>query len=200
MAGLSRDAERMSVLLSSYLDGELGDGELDEVVLALETDLDVVAKFRHLQTVRRSVRMLPMLEPPPELLPGAHLGVELSAYLDGELETVELPNVVAHLSACAECRAELADLDRSRTAVRALPGVEPPAFLGAERAAREDRRRRMWPAAAVAGGFAATALAAALVLSGGSDPAAIDIADLESRHTAVASVPAGATGLRVSGP
>lgn len=200
MAGLSRDPDRMAILLSSYLDGELRDGELDEVVGVLETDLDAIAEFRRLQAARRSVRLLPMLEPPPTLLPGSHLGEELSAYLDGELATMELPNVVGHLSTCPECRAELADLDRSRTAVRALPGIEPPTFLDAERAAREERHRRIWPAAAVAGGIAATALAAALVVSGGSDPASIDIADLESRHTAVASVPAAPTGLQVSSP
>lgn len=200
MAGLSPTPDQMSVLLSSYLDGELRDGELDEVVMVLETDLDAIAEFRRLQSVRRSVRILPLLDPPPDLLPGAHLSEELSAYLDGELATMELPKVVGHLRVCTECRAELADLDRSRTAVRALPGIESPLFLEVEQERRQDRRRRIWPAAAVVGGIAAIAVVFAITVGEGSKPASIDIADLESRHVAVASVSSGATGFEVSTP
>lgn len=200
MAGMTADRERVSLLLSSYLDGELRDDELQEVVRVLESDLDAVAEFRRLQAVRRSVRTLPLLALPIELLPGDHLTEELSAYLDGELATGELPNVVAHLRACDECRAELADLDRSRTAVRALPGIEPPVFLDAERAQRRDRNRRVWPAAAIAGGVAATALAFTISASRAPEPASVDLADLQSRHTAVASVPSEPTGVAVSSP
>ena len=200
MAGVSPIPERMSMLLSCYLDGELSDGELDEVVVALESDVEAVAEFRRLQAARRSVRTLPVLRPPVRLLPGPHLTEELSAYLDGELSTGELPDVVAHLRTCDECRADLADLDRSRTAVRALPGIEPPTFLEAERVRREERSRRIWPAAMVAGGIAATALAFALSTTRGTEPTSIDLADLESRHTAVASVPGGVTGVQVSNP
>lgn len=41
-----------------------------------------------------------------------HLDLELSAYLDGELEDSELPRVEAHLKSCAECREALDDLKR----------------------------------------------------------------------------------------
>lgn len=200
MAGVSPIPERLSILLSCYLDGELRDGELEEVVAALETDTDAVAEFRRLQVARRSVRTLPLLRPPAHTLPGAHLTEELSAYLDGELSTLELPDVITHLRTCDECRTELAELDRSRTAVRALPGIEPPTFLEQERALHEERHRRIWPAAMVAGGIAAVALAFAITATGGTEPTSIDLADLESRHTAVASVPGGATGLQVSSP
>jgi anti-sigma factor RsiW len=200
MAGMTPDGDRVSVLLSSYLDGELSDDELHEVVRVLETDLDAIAEFRRLQAARRSVRTLPLLALPVDLLPGSHPTEELSAYLDGELATGELPSVVAHLRSCGECRAELADLDRSRTAVRSLPGIEPPVFLDTERSDRRSRSRRVWPAAAIAGGVAAAALAFTIGTSQGPEPASVDLADLQSRHTAVASVPSEPTGVAVSSP
>jgi anti-sigma factor RsiW len=201
MAGVMSSDDRTSMLLSCYLDGELAPAELDEVVVLLEGDLDAIAEFRRLQAVRRAVRTLPTLQVPLSLIPGGHLGEELSAYLDGELNTAEMPNVVTHLSTCSDCRAELADLDRSRTAVRALPGLETPVFLEVKRTEREQRRRRMvWPAAAAAGGVAAAALAFTIGFGGGAEPVAIDVADLQTRHAAVASVPGGATGIEISSP
>lgn len=202
MAGMKVPPDRTSMLLSCFLDGELTPDELEEVVVLLETDLDAIAEFRNLQAVRRAVRTLPALAVPLDLVPGGHLSVELSAYLDGELTTQEMPAVVTHLSTCSDCRAELADLDRSRTAVRALPGLETPAFLDVKRRERDNKRRGMvWPAAAAAGGVAAAALAITVGFSGGSEPASVDVADLQSRHAAVASVPAGTpTGFEVSNP
>jgi hypothetical protein len=96
----------------------------------------------------------------------------------------------------------LADLDRSRTAVRALPGIEPPEFLSDRRIEHERRTRRLaWPAAAVAGGMAAAALAFTIgAANGGPEPASIDIADLQTRHAAVASVPSEGTAFEVSSP
>jgi len=201
MAGVMASDDRTSILLSCYLDGELVPDELDEVVILLENDLDAIAEFRRLQAARRAVRMLPTLNVPLALIPGGHLSEELSAYLDGELTTQEMPNVVTHLNTCSDCRVELADLDRSRTAVRALPGLETPVFLEVKRAERDHRRRRLaWPAAAAAGGLAAAALAFTVGFGGGSEPVAIDVADLQTRHAAVASVPTGATGLEISSP
>ena len=201
MAGVDRYDERMSILLSCYLDGELERDELDIVVVALESDLDAIAEFRRLQAARRAVRTLPSLTVPLELVPGGHLTEELSAYLDGELDTIEMPEVVAHLDVCPDCRAELADLDRSRTAVRALPGLDVPAFLDVERSVRSSQRRRlMWPAAAAAGGVAAAALAFTIGFSGGDEPVSIDLTDLQARHTAIASVPSGVTAVEVSDP
>ncbi|MGI9584619.1 MAG: anti-sigma factor family protein [Acidimicrobiia bacterium] len=200
MAGVTPVSDHLSVLLSCYLDGELTPGELDEVVYALEHDLDAIAAFRSLQSARREVRLLPTLSPPLYLIPGGHLGEELSAYLDGELTTIEMPLVSAHLEECSDCRMELGDLDRSRIAVRALPGIEPPEFLDVKRAEKERRRRAVWPAA-VAGGVAAIALAFTVTSTGGgTEPTAIDLADLQTRHAAVASVPSGASGLEISSP
>ena len=122
-------SEHISILLSCYLDGALTPSELDEVVVALEADETAIAEFRRLQEVRRTMRLLPLLDVPTYLLPGDHLGEQLSAYLDGELATLEMPVVSAHLDTCSECRRDLAELDKSRIAVRALPGLEPPAFL-----------------------------------------------------------------------
>jgi len=201
MASVTPSDDRSSMLLSCYLDGELEPMELEEVVVLLENDLDAIAEFRRLQAARRSLRMLPTLTMPLELMPGGHLGEELSAYLDGELTTQEMPEVVAHLSGCSDCRAELGDLDRSRTAVRSLPGLETPVFLEVKRAERDQKRRRLvWPAAAAASGVAAAALAVTVGFGGGAEPTAIDVADLQTRHAAVASVPAGATGFEVSSP
>lgn len=201
MAGVTPVSDRLSVLLSCYLDGELTPDELAEVVVALEHDLDAIAAFRSLQQARMQVRLLPTLQPPLHLLPGGHLGEELSAYLDGELSTLEMPAVSAHLGECAECRMELGDLDRSRIAVRALPGLEPPEFLEVKRAERKHRRSGVWPAVALAGSVAAVALAFAMT-SGGSDvqPAAIELADLQTRHAAVASAPGAVSGFEISNP
>ena len=198
MAAMTPNEQRMSVLLSCYLDGELSVEELSAVVVMLESDVDAIAEFRRLKEARAALRTLPAISMPPTLLPGAHLGEELSAYLDGELATMEMPAVMEHLASCADCRDELADLDRSRTAVRALPGVEPPEFLEVRRAAT-PHRRRIWPAAAAVGGIAAAALAFSLSASSvGSEPVSIDVADLQTRHAAVASVPAGASGFEVA--
>jgi anti-sigma factor RsiW len=200
MAGVTPVSDHLSVLLSCYLDGELTPDELAEVVVALEHDLDAIAAFRSLQHARRDVRQLPTLQPPLYLLPGGHLGEELSAYLDGELTTIEMPAVSAHIAECTDCRMELGDLDRSRIAVRALPGLEPPEFLEVKRAER-NHRRTVWPAAAVAGSVAAAALAFTIASGGGGvQPAAIELADLQTRHAAVASAPGGVSAFEISSP
>ena len=195
-------SEHISILLSSYLDGELTRSELTEVVDALESDLKAVAAFRELQASRRLLRTLPILNPPLDLLPGGHLGEQLSAYLDGELITAEMPAVNDHLATCTDCRRELGDLDRARTAVRALPGVEPPAFLAPrieDVRSGESRRRRlgMRTAVAVAAGVAAASLAFAIAPDGGDDGsgAVVSVTDLGSRHNARAS-----TGVQVGLP
>jgi Putative zinc-finger len=48
-----------------------------------------------------------------------HLSDALSAYLDGDLDAAEARRVADHLSACAECRVLVADLERLRDEVRA---------------------------------------------------------------------------------
>jgi len=197
---MTSDREHISMLLSCYLDGELTLTELNEVVVALESDLDVIAEFRSLKEIRSTMRTLPVLNMPLALLPGGHLGEQLSAYLDGELITVEMPVVSTHLDSCQDCRRELAELDRSRTAVRALPGVEPPIFL-APKIAEKKARRGVRTAVALAAGAAAVTLAFAVTPLGDShNPAAISIIDLESRHTARASAVLVPTALSVHAP
>lgn len=199
MAGMTPANEHLSMLLSSYLDGALMPYELDEVVEALEHDETAIAEFRRLQEIRRTLRMLPMLDVPLYLLPGDHLGEQLSAYLDGELITMEMPAVVAHLDSCTECRRELAELDRSRTAVRALPGLEAPEFLEVHRVAAKDTKRGLRTAVAVASGIAAITIAFSLgPFSSDPEPTAVSIVDLQSRHTAIASVPSSGFGIQVS--
>lgn len=200
MASVNAVSPDLSMLLSCYLDGELTKDELAEVVHALETDLDAIAEFRRLKESRRAMRTLPTLNVPLHLLPGGHLGEQLSAYLDGELVTAEMPAVASHIDSCAECRRELAELDRSRTAVRALPGVEPPMFLEPRREARK-RRLGVRTAVAVAAGVAAVSLAfAAAPFDSDDGGQSVSIVDLESRHTARASLSTPPTGLQVSSP
>ncbi len=192
MAGMNPPETKLSILLSCYLDGSLEPSELAEVVVALENDLGAVAEFRRLREARRAVRLLPLLDVPLHLLPGEHMSVELSAFLDGELTTTELPAVTAHIDTCIDCRHELADLDRSRTAVRALPGLEPPAFLSVQREVASAPRRGVRTTAAVLVGAAAVAIAFSFgPFASSSEPSSVTISDLDARHAAVASVPIG---------
>lgn len=200
MARVNAVSPQLSMLLSCYLDGELTKAELGEVVEALETDLDAIAEFRRIKQSRKAVRSLPTLNVPLHLMPGGHLGEQLSAYLDGELITGEIPIVTSHIDSCSECRRELAELDRSRTAVRALPGVEPPAFLAPRREAKK-RSLGIRTAVAVAAGVAAISLAFAVAPTDSSDEGqSVSIADLGSRHIARASLSTPVTGLEVGSP
>ncbi|MCZ7532186.1 MAG: zf-HC2 domain-containing protein [Acidimicrobiia bacterium] len=200
MASMTPDREHISMLLSCYLDGELTPTELDEVVEALESDLDVIAEFRSLKEIRSELRTLPVLHMPLALLPGGHLGEQLSAYLDGELITVEMPIVTTHLDSCPDCRRELAELDRSRTAVRALPGVEPPIFLAPKIEEKKTRRGLRTAAALAVGAVAVTLVFAVTPLGDSHQPSAVSIIDLESRHTARASAAFVPTALSVNTP
>jgi anti-sigma factor RsiW len=199
MASVMPVSEHVSMLLSSYLDGALTSSELGEVVFALESDENAIAEFRRLQEVRSTMRLLPVLEVPAYLLPGDHFSEQLSAYLDGELATLEMPAVSSHLDTCTECRRELAELDKSRIAVRALPGLEPPEFLDVHREARDTPRRGTRTAIVVASGVAAVALAFTLgPFASEPEPSSVSISDLQSRHTAVASFPSGTIGVQAS--
>ncbi len=199
MAGVTPVSEHLSMLLSCYIDGALTPDELDEVVIALENDLDAIAEFRRLQEIRRTVRVLPILDIPLYLLPGEHLGEQLSAYLDGELVTIEMPAVSAHLNTCTDCRRELAELDRSRTAIRALPGLESPEFLEAHRETDKEPRRGLRTAVALAAGVAAVTFAFTVgPFASETEPTAVSISELQSRHAAVASVASGGVGVQVS--
>ncbi|MEA3502257.1 MAG: zf-HC2 domain-containing protein, partial [Actinomycetota bacterium] len=137
----------------------------------------------------RTLRLLPEFEVPAALLPDGHLGDRLSAYLDGELATLEHRRVTRHVIDCADCRAELQELDRARIAIRSLPGVE--TTMTGEIPAPPSRHRRRKPI--VAGGIGAAAAAAllfGLAVGGGDEPLFV-LDDLATRHIARASAEPG---------
>ncbi|HVF73439.1 MAG TPA: zf-HC2 domain-containing protein [Acidimicrobiales bacterium] len=85
-------------------------------------------------------------------------GELLSALADGELSPAEESEVLAHLAGCADCAAELADLQRVRRAVRDLPWLDPPAVLvGESSAGARDSPTRTRGAAAAGAVLAAAA-------------------------------------------
>jgi anti-sigma factor RsiW len=177
-------------LLSVYLDGELGPGELDLVVGHLAVHAECVATFHDLKAVRTAVRTLRELEVPERLLPESHHGEELSAYLDGALSTMEHESLTTHVATCSECRDELHELDAARTAVRALPVLEPPEFLDLRRRKQPPAPKRRRSAGLIAG--AAAAIVAVAVVSGnGGTPHEVDVDMLADQHTARVSVEPG---------
>lgn len=175
-------------LFSAYLDGELLPGELERVVTHLDSCERCVAAFHAVKVARTAVRLLPVLEPPPELL-ADHFGEDLSAYLDGELGSGEVVALTEHLSGCAECRRRLHELDAARTAVRALPTLEMPddaaASAGVRR--RSHLRRRLAAVAAAA----VLALTLGLAMTRSETVPALDLEELATRHQARFSVEAG---------
>lgn len=179
-------------LMSAYLDGELRDGELERVVAHLTDCLACIAEFHDLKEARTAVRMLPILQVPDRVMPAAHYGPELSAFLDGELTVDEQDMIVNHLQSCTECLLELQDLDVARTAVRALPGVEPPVPLLPRLPVRSQRTsvRRLAIAAA---GFIGAAFIAFNMASSGSEPTSVDLDQFADRHNVRVSVDDGAT-------
>ncbi len=188
MAGLIFDPDEHGELFSAYLDGELTPDELTVVGELLDGDEEAITGFRTIQSIRRTLRLLPEFEVPAALLPDGHLGDRLSAYLDGELVTLEHRRVTRHLVDCVDCRAELQELDRARIAVRALPGVEK-TTTGEIPATPVPHRRRRY----IAGGVGAAAAAALLVglAVGGSDEPVFLLDDLATRHIARASAEPG---------
>ena len=204
MARLVRDLDTRGELFSAYLDGQLTPAELETVSQLLDNDLAAIEQFRSLQRTRAALRLLPEFEVPASLLPDGHLGDRLSAYLDGELVTMEHRRVTRHVVDCSDCRIELQELDRARIAVRSLPGVdttmtgETPVVTASP---RHTRRRRF-----VAGGIGAAAAAALMVgfVVGGGDEPAFTLDDLSTRHVARASAEPGfavlPAGMEVAAP
>ncbi len=110
--------------------------------------------------------------------PGAH--TDLGAYVLGMLEPRERESFDRHLAGCAQCQAELGELQAAARLLRSAPkAVDPPADLrartlaavqsaavGPEPAAASPRtiRRRRWPSLALGGAVAVAAATAALFL------------------------------------
>jgi anti-sigma factor RsiW len=187
--------------VSAYLDGQLQPGELDLVVEHFAVCPSCIAEFHQLKEIRAALRTLPYLEIPDRLLPDSHPGEQLSAYLDGHLETTEHEFVISHIEFCTECRLELHELDAARTAVRSLPGLEPPEFLAVHRERTEKER---WTRRRVVAGGVGIAAAAVIVVaalgpstdSGGN----LDINPLFDQHQARVSVESGMNVVPVFAP
>lgn len=193
MAHLSHATCDIGEMLSAYLDGELRPGELDVVAGHLEGCEPCIAEFRELKEARTAVRLVPMLQVPDRVIRVAHYGEELSAFLDGQLGTAEHEILSSHLQTCAECRHELQTLDSARTAVRALPTLEPPVLLDLEREFAARRRRHIRPRQLLG---AAVSVAAAVTLVGAltgpaEQPRPVDLDAIADRHGARVSVDSG---------
>lgn len=197
-------------LLSAYLDGALLPGELDVVVGHLESCPACLRQFHDLKATRAMLRTMPLVEPPSDLIAAVGVGPwdgapvdgrtghpadGLSAYLDGELNTAESETLATHLGSCSMCRIELQELDAARTAVRALPRLDPPDLsLPIRRSTREADAEAPRPGlrfvAGIAGAAAAVVVTVAL-FGGSSEPPAVDIDQLVVHHNARQSVEAG---------
>mgnify|MGYP001821074819 CR=1 FL=1 len=188
----SSDACATVELVSAYLDGQLQPGELDIVVEHLGECIECIAEFHQLKEIRAALRTLPFLEIPDRLLPDTHPGEQLSAYLDGQLDTTEHDFVFSHLDFCTDCRLELHELDAARTAIRSLPGLEAPEFLAVhrERIERERWTRRRVVAAGV--GIAAAATIVFATFGPSTQPGGdLDINPFLDQHQARVSVESG---------
>ena len=92
---------------------------------------------------------------------------ELTAYLDGELSTVEAARVRDHLGSCSDCRATEALLRRTLPELAALPTFEPSPGLRRRVLAEVAVLPRPWPERLrqwLRPGVLAPALAAAAVV------------------------------------
>ncbi len=89
---------------------------------------------------------------------------QLSAYIDGELDSPAAERLESHLAQCQRCRAELLQLRATVDGLRGLPEVEPPRSftLTPERVAAPPQRLPATPPLAIGARIAAAGLAAAL--------------------------------------
>lgn len=188
----SPDSCATAELVSAYLDGQLRPGELDIVVEHLNECAECITEFHALREVRAAVRTLPLLEVPERLLPDTHLGEQLSAYLDGQLGTTEHDFVLSHLDFCTDCRLELHELDAARTAIRSLPGLEPPEFLSVQRSRIERERWSRRRVVAASLGIVAAAAVVVAAFGPSSNPVGdLDINPFLDQHQARISVEPG---------
>ncbi len=61
----------------------------------------------------------------------SHLGADLAAFVDGELDHPGRERVLRHLARCADCRAEVDEQRRVQQRLRAQPGPDPEPDLSA---------------------------------------------------------------------
>lgn len=123
--------------------------------------------------------------------------VDLSAYVDGQLEPPARDRLEAHIETCTPCREALAELRALRSALQELPpATAPRSFALREADVRAEAKPSLTPARppALLGGLASVALVAFVALVGvdvlgqpstrGDADATSDIAleALERRH------------------
>lgn len=142
----------------------------------------------------------------------AHLDLELSAYLDEELDAAERARAQAHLAGCAECRATLEGLRRLVRRAGSLDDRPPERDLWPQIASRigdastadviplEPRRRRITfsvpqLAAAVLALMAVSTGIATVAVRGGLGAPATQAAPAEVGVRAVGAAVPGPTGL-----
>jgi anti-sigma factor RsiW len=194
MAGVTGPDCPPEEVLSAWLDGATEAAEHRLVDRHLAGCPACTQAAGELGAVRQLTRSLPDLDPPPGLLAAGHPDDELSAYLDGELPTAEIEALSGHLSGCAECRRRLQEVDAARTAIRALPRLEPLVREGTEASAvtavtAARSRHRVGLGVAITAG--AAAVVTAFTLTRGPAPTMIDPGDLASRHGARSAVDPG---------
>src|SRR5680860_1071672 len=97
MARMNPGPNDRGELFSAYFDGELTRDEVALVSEILHGDETAIAEFHAIRGVRIRLRLMQEFEVPAALLPDGHLGDRLSAYLDGELVTMEYRRVTRHL-------------------------------------------------------------------------------------------------------
>ena len=130
-----------------------------------------------------------------------HPGDLISALLDGELTAPERRDVITHLEACAECRAERDAIAAVRTTLQGLPIVEPPpGLIPAARRTRQGLLQPVWGWAAA--GMTALALTVGFAFGTASGPPPMDLDTMASQHTARVLVQPGFQTVRavVEGP
>ncbi len=125
-----------------------------------------------------------------------HLGDQLSAYADSEVDPAARVSIEAHLAGCELCRDELAAISEVRDRLRALPMVEPPigAFqIPAQVVQLHTGRRRMLVAAA-----ATVTLVVGIGLGvNGNQTVHLPLNEVVEQHVARASVDPGFNVIQV---
>ncbi|MCH7838168.1 MAG: zf-HC2 domain-containing protein, partial [Chloroflexi bacterium] len=95
--------------------------------------------------------------------------VDLSAYVDGQLEPPARDRLEAHIETCTPCREALAELRALRSALQELPpATAPRSFALREADVRAEAKPSLTPARppALLGGLASVALVAFVALVG----------------------------------
>ena len=195
-------------LLSAWLDGELEPSEATAVATHLDACSACAAERDEVEAGRAAVRRLPSLDPPPGALsasPAVHIGDVLSARLDDEVDDDLVIGIDAHLAACPACAAEHEEVSWARTAVRALPRIEPPAEAlrpmwgrpGAptHRPSRSGVRPRQLLAAAAAVAAAGAGMLGLVGRAAPADPTRPSVASLVSQHSTSSPGPDAVSGL-----